>query len=56
MIPNLLISVASTEVKPAQSLTEFPERVGETIIHTNVTEGKAGGLCEDDKDLYKTTS
>ncbi|KAF2101936.1 Di-copper centre-containing protein [Rhizodiscina lignyota] len=53
-IPNLLVSVASSEIEPATADDDFPKRKGAMSIHTAVTSGKGAGLCESELHLYKT--
>lgn len=49
-LPDLQVSVASTEIQPANSVFEFPKWVGDWKVHTDVTSGKPNGIC-DIKDL-----
>lgn len=45
-LPDLQVSVASTEIQPANSIFEFPKWVGDWKIHTDVTDGKPNGICD----------
>jgi hypothetical protein len=47
-MPDLKISVVSTEVQPSSRIDELAKWVGETTVHTDVTDGKPAGLCEGD--------
>jgi tyrosinase len=48
-VPDFSIAVVSSEVQPAKSLTEFPKWVGGLIVHTDVTRGRPGGVCNEDE-------
>ncbi|QDS78173.1 hypothetical protein FKW77_005300 [Venturia effusa] len=45
-LPDLQVSVASTEIRPATSMFEFPKWVGDWKIHADVTHGKPNGICD----------
>lgn len=48
-VPNLKVSVASSAVQPANADDEFPKWVGGFTTHTEITDGRPGGLCEGDE-------
>ncbi|KAE9962907.1 hypothetical protein BLS_009904 [Venturia inaequalis] len=45
-LPDLKVSVASSEIQPANSIFEFPKWVGDWKVHTDVTHGKPNGICD----------
>jgi tyrosinase len=48
-MPDLKVSVVSSEVKPATSSDELSQWVNGFTLHTEVTDGRPAGLCDGDE-------
>jgi hypothetical protein len=51
-IPDLKVSVVSSEVQPAASEYDLPRWIGGFTQHLGVTAGKLLGLCPEDEDFF----